>query len=446
MNKHDPGTNEAVELNINRILKLVLGKWWLVLLCAVVTAGACFGVSKYILKPKYEASVMIYINNLSFAEDNRLSGSDIEASKSLVDTYVVLLDTRQMLDQLISQAGVDLTARQVETMISTTTVDRTGMLKIKVTGGDPQTVYHLAQAIGTVFPRQVEKILMGSAASLAEPARLPVQPSSPNVMRNTVSGALCGFVLACSLILLQSLFDVTVRGEKQLAELLDYPLLARIPEHTGDSNGRNMVGPRLKPREQEGYKTLRTALGFALPQIQGARVVGVSSAMAGEGKSTSAANLAFALSQLDRRVLLLECDLRRPSLHEKLPLSQGPGLSEYLCGQAAPEDVIRLCDLRGGRFSVARAGRVPPNPSELLNSQRMEEMIHRLRREYDDIILDLPPVGEVGDALSVARYTDGTVLVVRRNYCDSLRLRAAVRQFEAVKARILGVVLNCAGK
>lgn len=446
MNKHNPGANEAVELNIGRILKLLLGKWWLVVLCTIVTAGACFGVSKYLLKPKYEASVMIYINNLSFAEDNRLSYSDLDASKSLVDTYVVLLDTRQMLDQLISQAGVDLTAGQVERMISTTTVDRTGMLKVKVTGDDPETVYRLAQAVGTVFPRQVEKILMGSAASLAEPARLPYRPSSPNVKRNTVSGALCGFVLACSLIILRSIFDVTVRREEQLAELLDYPLLARIPEHAGDGVGRNMVGPRLKPKEQEGYKTLRTALGYALAQEKGARVVGVSSAMAGEGKSTSAANLAYALSQLGRRVLLLECDLRRPSLHEKLPLSQGPGLSEYLCGQAALEDVSRFCDLRGGRFSVARAGRVPPNPSELLNSRRMEELICQLRGEYDDIILDLPPVGEVGDALSVARYTDGTVLVVRRNYCNSLRLRSAVRQFEALEARILGVVLNCAGK
>jgi len=444
MNKHNPGTNEAVELNILQILKLLLGKWWLVASCCVLVAGVCFGVSKYLLEPKYEASVMFYVNNLSFAEDNRLSGSDVDASKSLVETYRVILSTRQMLDELIEQAEVDLSAEQVEEMISAAAVDRTGMLQVNVTGPDAETVYRLARAIGEGFPGKVEQILTGSGASLAEPARMPYRPSSPNVLRNTVSGALFGFVLGCSLILLRALFDVTLRREKQLTELLDYPLLARIPEHAGDGGGRSMVGQRLKNQDQEGYKTLRTGLEYALAHVEGSRAVGVSSAMAGEGKSTSAANLAFVLSQLNRRVVLLECDLRRPSLHEKLPLSDGPGLSEYLCGQAALEDVIRPCTLRGGSFFTVRAGRVPPNPSELLNSRRMETLIQQLRKEYDDIILDLPPVGEVSDALNAARYTDGTVLVVRRNYCNSLRLRAAVRQFEALEARILGIVLNCA--
>lgn len=444
MKKHNPDTNEAVELNILQILTLLLRKWWLVVLCCLFIAGSCFGVSKYLLVPKYESSVLIYVNNLSFAEDNRLSGSDIDASQSLVETYMVILNTHQMLSQLISQAEVELSVEQVGDMISASTVKGTGMLRVKVTGTDAETVYRLAQAIGTEFPGKVEQILTGSGAALAEPARMPYRPISPNVMRNTVSGAMSGFVMGCSLLLLYAMFDLTLRREEQLTEILNYPVLARIPEHASDGTGRNMVGQRLSPKGQEGYKTLRTSLEYALAHAKGSRVVSVSSAMAGEGKSTSAANLAFALSQLNRRVLLLECDLRRPSLHEKLPLSAGPGLSEYLCGQAVLEDVIRLCDLRDGSFFAVRAGRVPPNPSELLNSQRMEELIRQLRRDFDDIILDLPPVGEVSDALNVAQYSDGTVLVVRRNYCNTQRLRAAVRQFEDLDARILGVVLNCA--
>lgn len=446
MSKRNPGTQEAVELNILQILKLLLAKWWLVALCCLVMAGSAFGVSKYLMKPEYKASVLFYVNNLSFAEDNRVSGGDMDASKSLVQTYMVILNTRQTLDQLIEQADVDLTADQVSEMLSAKAVKRTEMLRITVTGTDARTVGRLAQAIAAEFPGRVERILVGSRASLAEEPRIPTRPSGPSAKRNMVSAGLSGVVLGCSLVLLRAMFDVTLRREEQLTEILDYPLLARIPEHAGDENSRGMVGKRLKSRGQEGYKTLRTGLEYVLPQKKGARVVGMSSAMAGEGKSTSAANLAFALSQLDRRVLLLECDLRRPSLHEKLPLFNGPGLSEYLCGQAALEEVVSLCTLRGGSFHVVRAGRVPPNPSELLNSGRMENLIKLLRREYDDIILDLPPVGEVSDALTAAKYTDGMLLVVRRNYCDSLRLRAAVRQFEDLQAKILGIVLNCAEK
>lgn len=444
MNRQNPGSAEAVELNIVQILKLLLRRWRVIVLCTLLLAGAAFGASRYLMVPKYEASVLFYVNNLSFAEDDRISGSDMDASKSLVQTYMVILSTRQTLDQVIRQATVDLTADQVEEMLSAEAVEQTELLKVTVTGTDAATVGRLAQAIGTVFPERVGQIITGSYTSLAEPARMPTKPSSPNVTRNTVSGGLSGFVLGCSLVLLQAMFDVVLRREKDLAELLDYPLLARVPEQSGDARGRSVVGHRLKPQGQEAYKTLRTGLEYALAHVEGARVVGVTSAMAGEGKSTSAANLAYAVSQLDRRVLLMECDLRRPSLHEKLSLSDGPGLSEYLSGQADLDTVLRLCTLRGGSFWAVRAGRVPPNPSELLDSRRMEELIEGLRRKFDYIILDLPPVGEVSDALTTAKYTDGTLLVVRRNYCSSLRLRAAARQFEAVEARILGTLFNCA--
>lgn len=446
MSKRNLGTQEAVELNILQILKLLLAKWWLVALCCLVMAGSAFGVSKYLMKPEYEASVLFHVNNLSFAEDNRFSNGDMDASKSLVQTYMVILNAHQTLDHLIEQAEVDLTAGQVSEMLSAKAVKRTEMLRITVTGTDPQDVGRLAQAIAVEFPKRVEQILVGSRATLAENPRVPTRPSGPNAKRNMVSAGLSGFVLGCSLVLLRAMFDVTLRREEQLTELLDYPLLARIPEHSGDENSRGIVGNRLKTQGQEGYKTLRTGLEYVLPQKKDARVVGMSSAMVVEGKTTSAANLAFSLSQLDRRVLLLECDLRRPSLHEKLPLFGGPGLSEYLCGQAALAEVVRLCTLRGGSFHVIRAGRVPPNPSELLNAKRMENLIKLLRQEYDDIILDLPPVGEVSDALTAAKYTDGMLLVVRRNYCNSLLLRAAVRQFEEMQAKILGIVLNCAEK
>ena len=137
--------------------------------------------------------------------------------------------------------------------------------------------------------------------------------------------------------------------------------------------------------------------------------------------------------------------MRRPSLAAKLPIQKAPGLSDFLAGQSHADNLIQNCGLKENEraFHVVSAGRNPPNPMELLSSTRMEQMLALLRRSYDYIILDLPPVGEVGDALAVAKMTDGMLLVVRQNYCNRLALGAAVRQFAFVDSRILGIVYNC---
>ena len=159
----------------------------------------------------------------------------------------------------------------------------------------------------------------------------------------------------------------------------------------------------------------------------------------------SAVNLSYTLSQLDKKVLLIDCDMRRPSIAEKLGIIKGQGLSSYLSGQIELERLIQKCGIPGEEdaFSVISAGRTPPNPGELLSSERMAGMLNRLRQEYDYVILDFPPVGEVSDAMAVAKQVDGMLLVVRQNYCNRIVLGAAVRQFEFIESRILGIVYNC---
>jgi capsular exopolysaccharide synthesis family protein len=138
--------------------------------------------------------------------------------------------------------------------------------------------------------------------------------------------------------------------------------------------------------------------------------------------------------------------MRRPSVSAKLPILKSPGLSNYLSGQITLENLFQYCGIPGEEqaFAVIAAGRNPPNPVELLSSARMSAMLEQLRGSFHYILLDLPPVGEVSDALAVAKVTDGMLLVVRQNYGNRIAYNATVRQFEFVDARILGVVYNCA--
>jgi capsular exopolysaccharide synthesis family protein len=138
--------------------------------------------------------------------------------------------------------------------------------------------------------------------------------------------------------------------------------------------------------------------------------------------------------------------MRRPSLSVKLPIKKTPGLSNYLTRQVHKEDVVQRYATEDCAFDVISAGRNPPNPIELLSSSRMNKILDQFHPSYDYIILDLPPVGEVSDALVVGKLVDGILLVVRQNYCNSKALSDAVTQFEFVEARILGVVMNCSNE
>jgi capsular exopolysaccharide synthesis family protein len=140
--------------------------------------------------------------------------------------------------------------------------------------------------------------------------------------------------------------------------------------------------------------------------------------------------------------------MRRPTLAEKLNIQKMPGLSNYLTVQSGLEELIQNCGIKGNEdaFHVITAGQNPPNPIELLSSERMTKALEILRKVYDYVILDLPPVCEVSDAMAVANETDGMLVVVRQNYCDRIALAEFVRQFDFIDAKVLGVVFNCANE
>jgi len=145
-------------------------------------------------------------------------------------------------------------------------------------------------------------------------------------------------------------------------------------------------------------------------------------------------------------VILIDCDMRRPTLAEKMNIQKRPGLSDFLTGQCDLDRMIQFCSIKGDEraFHVIAAGQNPPNPIELLSSVRMKKLLTGLRGICDYIILDFPPVNEVSDALAVAKNTDGFLLVVRQDHCNRQLLSNTVRQFEFVDAKILGVIYNCA--
>lgn len=204
-------------------------------------------------------------------------------------------------------------------------------------------------------------------------------------------------------------------------------------------NISTMFGANLNFSTTEAYKLLRTNIMFSFSDEGLGHTIGITSAIQAEGKSSTACNTAYALAESGKKVLLLEADLRRPSIGAKLGVARAPGLTNLLVSKEDYHEFIQRCE-QAPKLDVLTSGDVPPNPSELLSSNRMEKLMEQFRRDYDYIILDLPPVTAVSDALAVSKILDGVVMVVRDGVSDQQMLAEAMRQLDMVNVRVLGFV------
>lgn len=204
---------------------------------------------------------------------------------------------------------------------------------------------------------------------------------------------------------------------------------------------RKMLGENLSFAAAEAYKMLRTNLNFSLPEADGCKIIGITSSLKGEGKSTTAVNIAYTMAQTEGKVLLLEADMRLPTLARRLRIRTKPGLSNLLVGQCNGNDILQKSGMLPNLW-VSTAGDIPPNPAELLGSERMGATLKALSNIFDVIIVDLPPVTAVTDAVIVSKFVHGMIIAVRQNYCDRASLDEVVKQLRFANAKILGFVMT----
>ena len=461
MNEMNFKREDEIEIDIARVFRAIAARVWLAVLVAFICGAVMLAITYFLITPQYKASAMFYVNNssLSFGDTSlSISSGDLSASRSLVDSYIVILNTRETLLDVIDYSGVNLSTRELKEMITAEAVNETEFFRVSVLSPDPGEAERIANAIAQILPKRIGLIIDGTSARVAEAAVKPSEPSSPSYAKNILLGVLAGFLLTVAFVALLEILDITIRTEEDINQVCAYPILAKVPDMAAPSKGdssyygygssrsgkkkkkgnfaatskTSIIGPNISFAASEAYKLLRTKLQFSFAEENNCRIIGLSSALSGEGKSLTAVNLSFALSQLNKKVILIDCDMRRPTLAEKLEICKMPGLSNYLTVQSSLEELIQNCGIKGNEdaFHVITAGQNPPNPIELLSSDRMKKALEFLRKTYDYVILDLPPVCEVSDAMAVAKETDGMLMVVRQNYCDRLALAEFVRQFD----------------
>lgn len=288
----------------------------------------------------------------------------------------------------------------------------------------------------------LESELTATGVRIVERAEVPGGPTSPNRSRNYRIALLVGLALGIGLALLFEHADNTVKTPEDLKQL-GIPFLGMVPNVEPRAGLPAAIRPpALKNPEgavAEAYRVLRTNLLFSMA-ADGSRALLVTSPNPGEGKTTTAANLADSLAQNGAKVLVVDADLRRPTLHQHFGIQRSPGLSDLIVGKFQPSDVVQGSRLRG--VHVIPCGYVPPNPAELLGSPTMREIVKALKTRYDWVIIDTPPILAMADTPVLCPYVDGVVVVAAAEVSGRPALQRALDQVSSSGGKLLGVVLN----
>lgn len=338
-----------------------------------------------------------------------------------------------------TQQEIDQTATQIQALVGLTTQ----------TPAEEQQLQVLQDRRTTLRATYAQLLASSSSSSpnllsVIEPAVAPAAPSSPRPLLDTALAAMLGLLVTIALAFLVNELDDTLKTPDDVEERVSLPTLGQIGRlrgHAGLADAQ-MVTTLRAPQSvvSEGFRALRTNIDFASVDTP-VQALLVTSTRPGEGKTMVAANLAVVFAQSGRRVLLLDADLRRPSIHRMFGLRNTRGLTDLLRSERASLDGF-IADTPQELLRVITSGPLPPNPAELLNSKRMETIIQRLKKEADVLIVDSPPLQVVTDAAILASRLDGTLLVVESGRTRRGAVKRSREVLAKAGARVLGVVLN----
>lgn len=424
-------------------LRLTRKNWVILLAGVLLGAVAMFGYTA--VQPR------VYVANSSgYVVANGTNGfmdamSGNEAASSKARSFIPLLTSRAVFEQIAADPGIDLGGQPLDGRLSAWVAEGSTLLEVAASASTPEAAAALADGALAAVAAVVENIEaeVGAESSTIlvvplENAILPSAPTSPNLISNLALGCGAGLVLAYLFIFIRRAADVRIRNAADLAKAAGGAgTLGRIPK-SDQLIGDKRADVDADPRAAEAFRRLRTNLRFSSID-QRVCSVAITSANAAEGKTTVATLLAMVIARSGQPTVLIDADLRRPTVADALGIDGSVGLSEVLSGQVSVMDALRQTDTPG--LLVLPAGNVPPNPSEMVGSASMKSLIDALADEYF-VIIDAPPVLPVTDAALLSMAVDGTILIAMANKTHKEDVSLARDMLDQVHSRVLGTVLN----
>lgn len=440
---------ESATANPNRrpvaeLLGVLRRNWWILVGSALVVG--LMGLVFSVLQPaEYRSSSTLYVTSGSDPNtQSAFQGS--QAAQQRVASYVKLVTSDAIVLEALRDGSIALSPEDAREKLTASAAPETVLITLSATDTDAERARALTTAVGEAMTRYIETLEQpsGGGDSLAKLTVVsfasPAEQVAPRVLRNVGLSVLLGFLIGMLIVYLRERFDTVVRNVATIPNEIGSSVLGTVPQEPQLRGGGTInFSAGASSGAAESYRRLRTNLTFSNVDNP-PRVVLVTSACPGEGKTTTAMNLAATLADSGDRVVIVDGDLRRPEVANRTGKLPAIGFTNYLRGDADMSELVQSTDYPN--LDVLTSGELPPNPAELLASERAAQGIRELSRAYDYVIVDSPPVLPVTDAAVTARSVDGVLLVVRAGSTKQPDLIEAVESLRAAKTSILGLVLN----
>ncbi|MBB2890190.1 polysaccharide biosynthesis tyrosine autokinase [Flexivirga oryzae] len=431
-------------MDLRNYLRIFRKRWKTIAITALVVILLTQAYSLATPK-KYSSSLQFFVSTSDSTDAAQLAqGSTF--SQARVTSYTKLVNAPVVLDPVREKLDI-LSSTPLASEIVATVPVNTVLIDVTVTDKSPERAQQIAAAVGQQFPKTVQSIERVSdktpspvKVTMTKDATINRSPVSPKPTRNLALGLLLGLLLGFGLAILRHTLDSKVRTKDDVEELSDdLTIIGAIPFDGDAPKHPLLVQTDPHSSRAEAFRSLRTNLRF-VDAANHPRTIVMTSSLAGEGKTTTTANLALVIADTGASVCLVEGDLRRPRLLEYLGMEGGVGLTDVLIDQADLTDVLQPFGKR--KLAILGAGALPPNPSELLQSDAMRSTLEELHERFDYVLIDAPPLLPVTDAAVLSTVADGAVLVVGSGLVTRDQVFTALESLDAVGAKLLGVTLN----
>ncbi|MCW1960064.1 MAG: polysaccharide biosynthesis tyrosine autokinase [Mycobacterium sp.] len=431
-------------MNLQDFLKLLRTRWVTVLVAtvALVLLAILYTV---MTTPLYQASTRLFVSTTAGKSASDLYQGN-RLSQDRVLSYTELLMGETLAQRTIDKLDLDMSANGLKAKVKATAKPDTVLIDVNVLDASPLRARDIANALSdefVVMVRELETPEPGAKPDarviVEQRASVPKSPAIPNPKRNIAAGLVAGLLLGTGLALLRDRLDNTVKSRETLEEITHVGMAGSIPL---DKDRRREAAISFETSNtgiSEAFRKLRTNLQF-LNVDNPPRVIVITSSTPSEGKSTTAINIALALAEAEYSVVLVDGDMRRPSVDKYLDLVGSVGFSTVLSGGASLSEVLQTT--KYPRLTVLTAGTIPPNPSELLGSQAAKKVISDLREQFDYVIVDSSPLLAVTDGAILATNADGALIMARYGETKREQLAHAVGTLENVGATLLGAVFT----
>ena len=431
------------EINIKEFLEYLKKYSIIIIMLAILLLSISFMYDIVLKKPEYTTytSLVLVKDNAktyNYAEYETIDQNDILLNQKLVSTYRQIVKSRLVLEQVTDKLALEYDAAELSKQVTVEALEDTEILKIAVTDEDPKQAVLIANTISNVFEKEVSKIYKLDNISVIDTAELPSSPSNNTTIKDLIIALAVSVVGGSLVIFVIFYFDDTLRGIDSFEDEIGMPIIGKI--YNDNNNIPLIVDKKPKVITSESIRNLRTNLQFSSVD-DSLKSLLITSTLPSEGKSFVSSNLAISFAQAGKKVLLVDCDLRKGIQHKNFKVANKKGLSNLLVDEVTDyKEYVKQSKI--ANLSILTRGSFPPNPSELLSSKKMKKLINYLKEIYDIVILDGAPCSGLSDSIALSSIVDRVLLICSVNYTPKKELKNVKLNLEKVGANIAGSVVN----